>query len=74
MQRRRRVLLLWQVSAAEDTPAPAGTTLESATTSALDAQATVTGASEAMGAAPTIDDDAIATAVEEDLGVTVCIL
>ena len=74
MQRRRRALLLWQVSAAEDTPAPAGTTLESATTSALDAQATVTGASEAMGAAPTIDDDAIATAVEEDLGVTVCIL
>ena len=74
MQRRRRVLLPWQVSAAEDTPAPAGTTLESATTSALDAQATVTGASEAMGAAPTIDDDAIATAVEEDLGVTACIL
>ena len=74
MQRRRRVLLLWQVSAAEDTPAPAGTTLESATTSALDAQATVTGASEAMGAAPTIDDDAIAAAVEEDIGVTVCIL
>ncbi len=62
------------MSAAEDTPAPAGTTLESATTSALDAQATVTGASEAMGAAPTIDDDAIAAAVEEDIGVTVCIL
>lgn len=67
--------MLRQVSAAEDTPAPAGTTMDSATTSALNAMATVTGASEAMGPAPTVDDDAIAASIEGELdGVTVCIL
>ena len=56
------------VTPVADTSAPEGSTLESAETTALDAAATVTGASDALGDAPTPDDAAVTSAVEAELG------